>query len=66
MQNKKFKIKFIEPWAKCFATEIGELKDNVLEIPIDTWNVINTVPTSHLAKRRNTLNSYAKVKEIRD
>ena len=66
MQFKKFKVEFKEQWARAFATELGELNGNVLEIVKEVWSAIIANPKSHLASRWRLLNTYAEVKEIKE
>ncbi len=63
METRRFKIKFKKKWGRSYATEIGELQGDILEITEDTWSVIQD-KTSHLHRRWEELNRVAKIKEV--
>ncbi len=63
METRRFKIKLKENWGRNYATEIGELQGDILEITEDTWSVIQD-KDSHLRRRWEELNRVAKIKEV--
>ena len=68
MNKKKFKVKFKERWeyqGRHFATCIGMLNGDILELSEDVWGVIQVNPKSSLASYwRSLVNCVEKITKI--